>query len=176
MDGVEYGFDQVEFPSKTYNFIKLDVRMSLQQTHWFSLIASLTHCMTRRKTRLEQSLMRTYRGQLVPVSLPPCDTGLVSRSPKHFIIHVTLEGDILDTYSMDIRHPWRLCLGSIIPNALSTHVKQLNGCIFPIVFNVTGIVSSVASLVVLRKRLALGLLLAIEPGIHFESKHRDVPS
>ncbi|KAH3865130.1 hypothetical protein DPMN_028169 [Dreissena polymorpha] len=46
-------------------------------------------------------------------------------------------------------------LGSIIPNALSTHVKQLNGCIYAIVFNVTSIVSSVASLVVLRNLLAL---------------------
>ncbi|KAH3848650.1 hypothetical protein DPMN_091030, partial [Dreissena polymorpha] len=46
-------------------------------------------------------------------------------------------------------------LGSVIPNALSTHVKQLNGCIYSIVFNVTSIVSSVASLVVLRNLLAL---------------------
>ncbi|XP_052219281.1 uncharacterized protein LOC127836642 isoform X1 [Dreissena polymorpha] len=111
VDGVESDFDYVELPYETYK-VGESACTYVQSKNTLVLTDMLDHAVYMFDTVKGTSKAVTDENIQEPCGacVGPADTVLVICRAKNSIAHLTLEGDILGTYPVDMESPWVLCM------------------------------------------------------------------
>ncbi|XP_052217183.1 uncharacterized protein LOC127835032 isoform X2 [Dreissena polymorpha] len=111
VDGVESDFDRVEFPSKTY---KIGESKSTYVQCKNTLVLTDLHANT---VYMYDTVKARSRGVTDENIQKPCGacvgpggTVLVCSTKKHCIVHLTVDGDVIGTYPVDMKFPFSLCM------------------------------------------------------------------
>ncbi|KAH3807210.1 hypothetical protein DPMN_135545 [Dreissena polymorpha] len=106
MDGVESDFDNVKFSSKTYNPGDINVTF-VQSKNTLVLTDRLAH--TVYMYDIVKGTARIVTDENIQQPTGACvglgDTVLLCIKNNPFIVHLTVEGDILTTYPVDMKYP-----------------------------------------------------------------------
>ncbi|KAH3812800.1 uncharacterized protein LOC127836639 [Dreissena polymorpha] len=111
VEGVESDFDNVELPYETYK-VGESACTYVQSKNTLVLTDMLAHVVYMFDTVKGTSKAITDEKIREPCGacVGPADTVLVISRAKNSLVHLTVEGDILCTYPVDIEMPWILCM------------------------------------------------------------------
>ncbi|KAH3807037.1 uncharacterized protein LOC127836472 [Dreissena polymorpha] len=109
-DGIEKDFDNLEFPKKTYNFDESKC-LYAQSNNTLVLTDTLANTVYMYDTLKGTSRAVTDDNIQQPTGacVGPDDTVLVCSMRKNSIVHLTVEGDILGIYPVDMAFPYAVC-------------------------------------------------------------------
>ncbi|KAH3805493.1 hypothetical protein DPMN_133796 [Dreissena polymorpha] len=111
VDGVETDFQQVEFPKKTYTFGE-SFGTYVQSKNTLVLTDRLAHTVYVLDTVKGTSRAVTNGNIQEPrgACVGPGDTVMVCSANMNSVVHLTVDGDFLCTYPVDMKFPYRICV------------------------------------------------------------------
>ncbi|KAH3815894.1 hypothetical protein DPMN_144430 [Dreissena polymorpha] len=109
--GVESDFDRVLFNKKTYKrgwstCTYVSSKNTLVLTDWYAHTVYMFDTAKGTSRAVTNDNIQNPHGACVG----PGDTVLVCSTAKSSIVHITVDGDILCTYHVDMRRPYTLCM------------------------------------------------------------------
>ncbi|XP_052217330.1 uncharacterized protein LOC127835101 isoform X4 [Dreissena polymorpha] len=109
VDGVETDFQQVEFPKKTY---KLGDRLSAYVQSKNTLVLTDYYANTVYMYDTVKGTSVTIGNIQKPRSacVGPGDTVMVCSENKNSVVHLTVHGDFLGTYTVGMKYPCSICV------------------------------------------------------------------
>ncbi|XP_052214782.1 uncharacterized protein LOC127833523 isoform X4 [Dreissena polymorpha] len=110
VDGVETDFQHVEFPKKTYTLGEI-FSTYVQSKNTLVLTDTLAHTVYVFDTVKGTSRAVTNGNIQQPrgACVGPGDTVMVCSEKMH-VVHLTVDGDFLCTYPVDMKFPYRICV------------------------------------------------------------------
>ncbi|KAH3810240.1 uncharacterized protein LOC127836519 [Dreissena polymorpha] len=111
VDGVESNFDNLIFPNKTYTAHE-SVCTYVQSKNTLVLTDKLAHTVYMYDTVKGTSRAVTNENIRIPsgACVAPGDTVLVCSTYKNSIVHLSVNGEIIGTYPVDMRYPDSICV------------------------------------------------------------------
>ncbi|KAH3805507.1 hypothetical protein DPMN_133811 [Dreissena polymorpha] len=111
VDGVETDFQQVEFPQKTYTLGE-SFSTYVQSKNTLVLTDRLAHTVYMFDTVKGTSKAVTNGNIQEPrgACVGPGDTVMVCSNKMHSVVHLTVDGDFLCTYPVNMTFPCSICV------------------------------------------------------------------
>ncbi|KAH3804521.1 hypothetical protein DPMN_132808 [Dreissena polymorpha] len=111
VDGVETNYQHVAFPTKAYKVDESKSRYA-QSKNTLVLTDRFAHTVFIYDTVKGTSTAVTYANIQEPLDacVRPGYTVMVCSSDKHAVVHLTVDGDFLGTYPVDMQFPYSLCV------------------------------------------------------------------